>query len=59
VSEQGADNAEVHASWRGALPGDRARLRGLPLFVEGGMGGTILGTQPELRAVTSDDRRTL
>lgn len=30
----------------GAAGGDRARMRGIPVFVEGGIGGAIYGTRP-------------
>ena len=54
VVEQGAGNSRVKAVIRGALPGDRARLRGIPMFTEGGMSGTILGTQPEQAVMARD-----
>lgn len=56
IVEQGASGeSEAHAPVRGALPGDRAKLRGIPVIVEGGMGGTVPGTQPEQAVVMSSD----
>ncbi len=55
VVEQGATSADPSAPVRGALPGDRAKLRGIPITgVHGGLGGTILGTNPEQAAMLSD-----
>lgn len=56
IVEQGAESSEVQAPVRGALPGDRAKLRGIPVIVEGGLSGTVPGTQPELEVVRRESR---
>jgi hypothetical protein len=38
---------EQHPNHPRPLPGDPIRLRGIPVLVEGGIGGAITGTRPD------------
>ena len=37
---------EIARQWQPSLPGDRAKLRGIPALTRGGLPSAIRGTQP-------------